>query len=187
MPKLTKIYTKTGDEGMTALGNRQRVRKNALRVDAYGDVDELNSFIGVALSGGLSQRLAKELQAIQNELFHLGADLAFPLNDEAGIEVPRIEERHIEKLESLIDELTDAVGPAENFVMPGGSLGAANLHVARATCRRAERKVVALDEQEAVGAVLLRYLNRLSDALFVMARYENQEKGIVETLWDSHA
>lgn len=187
MPKLTKLYTKTGDEGMTALGNQQRVRKNALRVDAYGDVDELNSVIGVSLASGLSPRLAEELTAIQNELFHLGADLAFPVNDESGFEVPRIEERHIEKLEALIDELNEAVGPADNFVMPGGSLGSANLHVARATCRRAERKVVALDEHEAVGAVLMRYLNRLSDALFVMARYENQEMRVVETLWDSHA
>jgi cob(I)alamin adenosyltransferase len=172
---------------MTALGNRQRVRKNALRVEAYGDVDELNSVLGVALASGLSPTLAEALSLIQNELFHLGADLAFPVNDERGVEVPRIEGRHVEKLEALIDDLTEAVGPAENFVMPGGSAGAAHLHVARATCRRAERKVVALDEIEVVGAELLRYLNRLSDALFAMARYENQEKGVVETLWDSRA
>jgi cob(I)alamin adenosyltransferase len=172
---------------MTALGNRQRVRKNALRVEAYGDVDELNSVLGVALAGGLSPRLGDALMPIQNELFHLGADLAFPINDESGFEVPRIEERHIQNLEALIDSLTDAVGPAENFVMPGGSSGAAHLHVARAICRRAERRVVALDEQEAVGKELLRYLNRLSDALFAMARYENQEKGTAETLWDSRA
>lgn len=187
MPKLTKLYTKTGDEGMTALGNRQKVRKNALRVEAYGDVDELNSVLGVALANGLSPRLAEELSGIQNELFHLGADLAFPINDESGFEVPRIEERHVEKLETLIDDLIEAVGPAENFVIPGGSLGAAHLHVARATCRRAERKVVALDEDEGVGTELLRYLNRLSDALFAMARYENREKRIAETLYDSHS
>ena len=187
MPRLTKLYTKTGDEGMTALGNRQRVRKNALRVEAYGDVDELNSILGLALAGDLSARSAEALSPIQNELFHLGADLAFPINDERGFEVPRIEERHVEKLEARIDAFTNTVGPAENFVMPGGSTGASHLHIARAVCRRAERKVVALDEQEAVGGVLLRYLNRLSDLLFVMARYENQEAGVLETLWDSHA
>lgn len=187
MPRLTKIYTRTGDEGLTALGGGQRLPKDALRVSAYGTVDELNSAIGVALAGGLVDRLAAVLPEIQNELFHLGSDLCFLEEDKAQYPVPQIEERHIQRLEALIDELTAVVGPLENFILPGGSPGAAQLHVARTVCRRAERDVTTLAREEAVGGLVLPYLNRLSDALFVMARYENHERGTAEPLWDSHA
>jgi cob(I)alamin adenosyltransferase len=187
MPRLTKIYTRTGDDGTTLLGSRRRVPKNSLRVQAYGNVDELNSAIGVALAAGLSERLVVVLQDIQNELFHLGSSLAFPLEDRVDIQIPLIESRHVQALEQLIDEMGKIVGPLENFILPGGSLGAAQLHVARTICRRAERSVVALAGEESVGEFSLSYLNRLSDALFVMARYENGDKGIRETLWDTLA
>lgn len=187
MPRLTKIYTRTGDDGTTSLGSKQRVPKESLRVAAYGTVDELNSVIGVALAHGLNGRLQTDLLAVQNELFHLGSDLAFPEEDKAQFAIPQIEERHVVKLEALMDELTKIVGALENFILPGGAVGAANLHVARTVCRRAEREVVALSRVEKVGTFVLPYLNRLSDALFVMARYENHQRGVAEPLWDSRA
>lgn len=187
MPRLTKIYTRQGDEGSTSLGSGQRVAKDSLRVAAYGTVDELNSAIGVALAGGLDARLAEVLPQIQNELFHLGSDLSFLEEDKTRFQIPQIEERHIRQLEALIDEMTAVVGPLANFILPGGSTGAAHLHVARTICRRAERDVTTLAREEAIGGYVLQYLNRLSDALFVMARYENHARGVPEPLWDSHA
>ncbi len=187
MPRLTKLYTRKGDEGTTGLGGGQRVPKDSLRVRAYGTTDELNSAIGVALAHGLSPRLAEILPGIQNELFHLGADLSFLEEDKAKIRVPQIEARHIEKLEQWIDELNAVVGPLENFILPNGSVGAAHLHVARAVCRRAEREAIALAGEEPIGEFVLPYLNRLSDLLFVMARYENRQRGVSEPLWDTRA
>ena len=134
---------------------------------------------------GLSPRLAEYLPIIQNELFHLGSDLCFPEEDKQIYQIPQIESRHVEALETLIDELSEGVGPLENFILPGGSLGSAQLHVARTVCRRAEREVITLRREEPVGPFVVPYLNRLSDALFVMARYENQQRGIPEPLWDS--
>jgi cob(I)alamin adenosyltransferase len=183
MPRLDRIYTRTGDEGMTGLGGGQRVPKDSLRVDTYGTVDELNSQIGVALATGLCARLTEELGLIQNELFDLGSDLATPASSQARHPVPTVETRHIEKLEHLIDELNEVVGPLANFLLPGGSPGAAQLHLARTVCRRAERLATTLARGEAIGPTVLPYLNRLSDALFVMARYENHERGVMEPLW----
>jgi len=183
MPKLDRIYTKTGDAGMTGLGGGQRVPKDSQRVEAYGTVDELNSQIGVALATGLCDRLTTELTVIQNELFDLGADLATPATSQARHPVTTVEARHIEKLERLIDEFNEVVGPLTNFLLPGGSPGAAVLHVARTTCRRAEREATTLSREEAIGPTVLPYLNRLSDALFVMARYENHERDVAEPLW----
>ena len=185
MPKITKIYTRTGDQGQTALGSRERVAKDALRVAAYGDVDELNSVIGVALAMELMPDVEGALRRIQNELFHLGSDLAFPLESE--FRVPRIESRHVEALETLIDEMSVIVGPLENFILPGGRLGAGQLHLARTVCRRAERAVVSLSREETINELALAYLHRLSDALFVMARLENFDRGVPEPLWDSQA
>lgn len=183
VPKLDRIYTKTGDEGMTGLGGGQRVPKDSRRVVTYGTVDELNSLIGVALAGGLCDRLDAELPQIQNELFDLGSDLCWPSEDPRRARIPTVEARHVEKLERLIDEFNDAVGPLTNFLLPGGSPGAAQLHVARTVCRRAEREAVRLGRDEAIGEFVLAYLNRLSDALFVMARYENLQRGVSEPLW----
>ncbi|MDA0244358.1 MAG: cob(I)yrinic acid a,c-diamide adenosyltransferase [Chloroflexi bacterium] len=185
MPRLTKIYTRGGDQGLTALGSGTRVAKDALRVQAYGTADELNSQLGVAVAGGLCERLATLLPTIQNELFHLGSDLCFTEEDKRKYNIPLIEERHVTALEVVIDELTAVVGSLENFILPGGSLGAAQLHVARTICRRAEREVVTLGREEAIGPYVLQYLNRLSDALFVMARYENHMRGMPEPLWNS--
>ena len=185
MPRLTKIYTRTGDEGMTSLGSRTRVPKESLRVAAYGTVDELNSVLGVALAHGLVARLAETLPVIQNELFHLGSDLCFLEEDKETYQIPQMEARHVGRLEEWIDEFTAVTGSLENFILPGGSLGAAQLHVARTVCRRAERLVVTLSRQEAVGEFVIPYLNRLSDALFVMARYENKLRGVAEPLWNS--
>ncbi len=187
MPRLTKIYTRKGDGGDTALGGGQRVSKDSLRVEAYGTVDELNSVIGVALAGGLCVRLTGLLPVIQNELFHLGSDLCFVQEDKVKYALPEIAERHVLVLEGLIDEMTAVVGPLENFILPGGTLGSAQLHVARTVCRRAERIVTTLAKEEAIGAYVLAYLNRLSDALFVMARYENHQRGVAEPLWDTLA
>jgi cob(I)alamin adenosyltransferase len=187
MPRLTKIYTRQGDQGLTSLGSGQRISKDSLRVAAYGTVDELNSVLGVAVASGLTERLAAVLPVIQNELFHLGSDLCFLEEDKQRFQIPQIEQRHVDKLEALIDELTDIVGPLQNFILPGGSIGSAHLHVARTVCRRAERDVIALARAEAVGAYVIRYLNRLSDALFVMARFENHQRGVPEPLWDTLA
>jgi cob(I)alamin adenosyltransferase len=185
MPRLTKIYTKTGDDGTTALGGGERVPKDALRIETYGSVDELNSVLGVALAGGLEPSLAAEVRRIQNELFHLGADLCVPEDDKVRMPVPRIEEKHVQALEFAIDRMSHALGALENFILPGGSAGAAHLHVARTVCRRAERLAVALARAEAVGPFVIAYLNRLSDALFVMARWENKHRGIDDVLWNS--
>jgi cob(I)alamin adenosyltransferase len=188
MPRLTKLYTRTGDDGTTALGTSRRVSKDSLRIQTYGTVDELNSMIGLALAQGLSPRLAGSLPAIQNDLFHLGSDLAYPSEKgDKEVAVPRIEQRHLDNLEKMIDELNELVGPLENFILPGGSVGAAALQLARAICRRAERIAVTLSTQEAVNPLSLAYLNRLSDALFVMGRYENKQAGVDEPTWDSHA
>ena len=187
MPKLTRISTKGGDKGTTSLGSRQRVSKDALRVRAYGAVDELNSQIGLALASGLCDRLVRELTLIQNELFNAGADLSYLEEDKKKMAIPQIESRHEERLSKLGEELEDAVGPLENFILPGGSIGASHLQVSRAICRRAERDVVALSKEEEIGQFVIPYLNRLSDVLFLMARFENQQNGTPEPLWDSLA
>jgi cob(I)alamin adenosyltransferase len=185
MPRITKVYTRTGDDGTTGLGAGQRVPKDSLRVETYGTVDELNSAIGVALAGDLPSALSAALQRIQNELFHLGAELCVAAgNDRPG---PRIEMPHVEALERLMDELSEQLSPLENFVLPGGTAAAANLHLARAICRRAERLAVRLAREEGVAAPALAYLNRLSDALFVMARASNQARGVPDVLWDSRS
>jgi cob(I)alamin adenosyltransferase len=185
MPRLTRIYTRKGDDGTTGLGGGQRVPKDALRVTTYGTVDELNATIGVALANGLVPRLAQALPVVQNELFHLGSDLCFLEHDKVAFRIPQIEARHVAALERLMDELNEVVGPLENFVLPGGAPGAAQLHVARTVCRRAEREAIALAHGETIGPFVIPYLNRLSDALFVMARYENHQRGIAEPLWHS--
>ncbi len=187
MPRITKVYTRTGDDGTTALGSRRRVPKDARRIDAYGTVDELNSHLGMALASGLDATVAGAIREIQNDLFHLGADLCVPEEDKAALPVPRVEPRHIEALEHLMDRLSEALPPLENFVLPGGSPGAAQLHVARSVCRRAERLLIALQREEAVGACTIPYLNRLSDALFVMARHENFRRGLADVCWNSRA
>ena len=186
MPRITRVYTRTGDDGTTGLGVRVRVRKDAARVEAYGAVDELNSALGLAAAARPSRSVGNCLRRVQQELFHLGSDLCVPPDDDAP-PVPRIEQRHVDALEGTIDELQAELEPLANFVLPGGSPAAAALHLARTICRRAERRLVTLAASEPVGAPALTYVNRLSDALFVMARYENQARGEPDVLWDSRA
>ncbi len=187
MPRITKVYTRTGDDGTTGLGTGRRVPKDSPRIEGYGTVDELNSYIGAAIATGIDASLHADLARIQNELFHLGSDLCIPEEDKARLKVPQIEQRHVDALEQLMDRLSTELTPLENFILPGGSPGAAHLHIARTVCRRAERLVIALSRKEAVGPFAVKYLNRLSDALFVTARYENKAKGVPDITWDSRA
>jgi len=184
MVRLTKIYTKTGDDGTTALASGERRNKNDLRIEAYGTVDEINSAIGVArlhTSGAVDTMLA----AIQNDLFDLGADLATPAPP-AGQTLPyeplRITEAQVSRLERDIDALNAELRPLNSFVLPGGAPPSAYLHVARTIARRAERILVSLMACESISAPALKYLNRLSDFLFVAARYLN-DKGARDVLW----
>jgi cob(I)alamin adenosyltransferase len=187
MPRITKVTTRTGDRGETSLAGGRRVPKDSPRTTAFGTVDELNAAVGTALAAGLDPKLEAMLGRIQNELFHLGADLCTPEADKAEAAGPRIEPRHLLGLEADQADLQESLPPLANFVLPGGTAGAAHLHLARTICRRAERLVVTLAREEAVGPEVLPYLNRLSDLLFVMSRYENVSKGVPEPVWDSRA
>ncbi len=175
-----KIYTKTGDDGSTALFSGGRVSKTHLRVEAYGTVDELNTVLGVARAH--QAHSDAWLAQIQRHLFHLGADLATP-QDARSDWVVRVDAAQVGWLEAMIDQMTDELPPLTSFILPGGTLAAAHLHVARTVCRRAERLAVALAAQEPVGDHVLPYLNRLSDGLFTMARWENFKSGSAEELW----
>ena len=175
--RITKVYTKTGDEGLTSLVGGMRVSKASSRVDAYGDVDELNAALGLARRLVRNSRVNNILEAVQKDLFIVGAELASP----PGLEVPRVQEDRIKALESAIDEFLLDLEPLKEFILPGGNAGGANLHFARTVARRAERKIVKLMEEEEVRKEVLVYMNRLSDLLFVMARIENRESEFSET------
>jgi cob(I)alamin adenosyltransferase len=177
-----KIYTKTGDNGTTSLFSGGRVRKDHLRVEAYGTVDELNSILGVVLAHQPSAQGTAWLLEVQSQLFRLGSDLATPLDAKADWLV-RIQAENIAWLENTIDTMTTTLEPLKNFILPGGCLASAHLHVARTVCRRAERIVVGLADVEAIGEHALPYLNRLSDWLFTLARYENAQAHVEETKW----
>ncbi|MBO9532324.1 MAG: cob(I)yrinic acid a,c-diamide adenosyltransferase [Solirubrobacteraceae bacterium] len=178
---LTRIYTKTGDEGQTHLGDMSRVSKTHPRIEAYGDVDELNSHLGVVVAtGGLDERIAAILQRVQNDLFDVGADLAVPADagpTKAG-ERLRVAPEQITWLEAQCDELNEALEPLRSFLLPGGTVPAAQLHVARTICRRAERRVLLVEDHTPETR---HYLNRLSDLLFILARTANV--GHDEPLW----
>jgi len=177
-----KIYTKTGDAGETSLFGGTRVSKADPRVAAYGDVDELNAQIGVARASATDTDIAAELLQLQRDLFALGAQLADP-NQKIASNVSKavLRDADVLRLEQLIDRLESELSPLRHFILAGGNACGAALHVARAVCRRAERGIVALDP--AVDPVLLKYINRLSDLLFVLARTANQRGGAVETPW----
>lgn len=177
-----KIYTRTGDDGTTMLFSGGRVRKDHLRVEAYGTVDELNSQLGVVRAMQPHEKVTAWLIDVQNQLFRLGADLATPMDAKADW-VVRLDESPIKALEEAIDAMSADLPELTNFILPGGTPAAAHLHVARTVCRRAERQVVRLAEAEAINPVAQTYLNRLSDWLFVLARYENHLAGEPESKW----
>lgn len=178
-----KIYTKKGDKGTTSLFGGASIGKNSLRIKAYGTVDELNSILGIVLTYSLSGRGEAILKELQNQLFVLGADLATLPSKKTKIN--RIGSREITQLENWIDELDEKLPALTAFILPGGAPAGATLHQARTVCRRAERHTVALKLENPVSDEIIIYLNRLSDLLFVMARYENQEAGEKETQWKS--
>ena len=182
---MKKIYTRTGDDGTTSLFGGERVGKGNARIDAYGTVDEANSFVGLArthLTGEPgADRLDDVLQEVQETLFILGADLATP--SDAKPVVPRITASHIEDIEERIDSFDAELPPIKNFVLPGGTPAAATLHTARTTCRRAERLVVQASASTPVNKEAMAYLNRLSDLLFVLARWANRQAGVREDVW----
>ena len=185
MVVLNKIYTRTGDKGDTALGNGARVPKYADRVDAYGTVDELNSFLGVARLAAGDTDLDRLLSLIQNDLFDLGADLCRPeMDKDAEAEYPplRMVAAQVDRLEAEIDTMNADLQPLRSFILPGGSALAAHLHVCRTVSRRAERAAVELAAQDAVNPEAVRYLNRLSDWFFVAARVANAN-GADDVLW----
>ena len=178
-----KIYTKTGDAGETGLFGGARVSKAAGRVETYGEVDELNSAIGVARASGLAPSVDAILGRVQSELFDLGAELATTPGKEHNLTTPRIDEARVEALEHAIDEHEAPLAPLKNFVLPGGAPQAAHLHLARCICRRAERHLVALAADETLRPELLRYLNRLSDLLFTLARFQNHQANLPDVPW----
>ncbi len=174
--RLSKIYTRTGDDGSTGLGDGSRTGKDSPRIEAIGAVDELNSHLGLLLAEDLPPAVHQCLTRVQHELFDLGAELSVPGRATLG-------EAQVARLEQALDQLNAPLPPLREFILPGGSRQAGLCHVARAVCRRAERRVVSLHRAEEVAAPVRRYLNRLSDLLFVMCRTINQHLGHGDVLW----
>jgi len=187
---LSRIYTKTGDKGQTALVGGKMVSKDSPRIEAYGTIDELNAILGLVRKANRDEagpdsakaRIDAILQRAQNELFNLGSLLA-TLPEDLSDQQPRIEARHVEALEHDIDELNEHLPPLRSFTLPGGGWVSSYLHLARTVCRRAERVIVSLAAQEPVDAECVRYVNRLSDALYAIGRWNVRERGETEPLW----
>jgi cob(I)alamin adenosyltransferase len=187
---MSRLYTRTGDTGETGLFGGERVPKDHLRIEAVGAVDELNSALGVALSHLEELDLRELLRKAQNQLFNVGADLSTPGTDDetrGAVTVHRIGTEEAAALEPHIDRLEGEVPPLSEFILPGGARPAAHLHLARAICRRAERRVVTLSHHEEVNPAIIAYLNRLSDLLFAVARAANMRSHVLDTFWEKHA
>lgn len=179
--RLSKIYTRTGDDGTTGLGDGSRINKDSLRVEAMGDVDELNSVIGIMMTESMPDSLGVTLMQIQHDLFNVGGEICIP-----GYVI--LQQSRIDDLEQVIDALNENLAPLKEFILPGGTKAAAYCHLARTVCRRAERKLVELHRNEKVTDISLQYLNRLSDLLFVLCRTINKEAGVSDVLWkNEHA
>jgi cob(I)alamin adenosyltransferase len=178
--RLTRIYTRAGDRGETSLGDGSRVPKLDCRIGAFGSVDELNSQLGFVLAGDVPDRLRRWLEQVQNDLFDVGADLSVPFGVTDRL---RVTQEAVDELERLCDELNADLPELRSFVLPGGTDAAARLHVARTICRRAEREALAADGEYGINPLVLAYLNRLSDFLFIAARAANAEAGEAEPLW----
>ena len=179
MVKLDKIYTKGGDKGLTSLGNGERVEKYNLRVNTYGEIDEANALIGISILYS-SKKTVERLKVIQNDLFDIGGDLCVP--DTSKKKKLRVSEEQIEYLEREIDEMNKNLEALSSFVLPGGTKGSAYLHLARCVVRRSERSISLLANKECISEIIIKYINRLSDFLFVASRYENREYG--DVLWE---
>jgi cob(I)alamin adenosyltransferase len=178
--RISKVYTKAGDGGETALVGGARVSKASARVEAYGDVDELNSVIGLARAHLEDLQVDEVLSLLQNDLFTVGGDLASP----ADIQVPRIEASFVRTLEETADRFLTQLEPLKEFILPGGSAAGATLHLARTVARRAERRTVSLAQTEEINSLVIVYLNRLSDLLFILARVVNQREAVPEKMTD---
>lgn len=174
--RLSKIYTRTGDSGTTGLGDGTRVNKDSLRVDAMGDVDELNAVIGILLTEPLADIITKTLTRVQHDLFDLGGEICIPGH-------VMVKAERVTTLEEVLDQLNDPLEPLKEFILPGGTRAAAYCHLARTVCRRAERQLTRLNREESVTPVSLQYLNRLSDLLFVLCRVLNRDAGCPDVLW----
>ena len=185
MVTLNRIYTRTGDDGTTGLVGGSRIKKNAIRVSAYGDIDELNSHVGLCVTlctESSLEPLREKLSIIQNELFDIGSELACPVGAENAA-IPTTTSTQVDRLEGWIDELNTTLPALQSFVLPGGTLLNAHIHIARAVCRRSERTVLELHESEPINEHTRHYLNRLSDLLFVMSRSAAALAGCKEFLW----
>lgn len=181
--RITRVYTRTGDQGDTGLGGGQRVPKDDARIEAFGTVDELNSAVGVALTAVGDPGVRETLEAIQHQLFDLGGDLCLREEDKARFGMPPFPAERVVWLEQVLDRAGEELAPLEEFVLPGGEPGAAHLHLARTIARRAERRVIALSRLEPISPQVVPYLNRLSDALFSLARLVNHRAGRGDVLW----
>ncbi len=179
-----KIYTKTGDTGQSSLYGGKRVSKDDIRLEAYGTIDELNSTLGLVISGLETKELENDLRNIQSDLFRLGSELAVPAGQTITGFTPLDNTRTI-WLEQAMDKMSDTLPPLKSFILPGGTKLAAYLHLARTVCRRAERRVVNLASQETIRPEIITYLNRLADYLFVLARFANTQTGVVDIPWQS--
>jgi len=178
--RLSKIYTRTGDKGTTGLGDGTRVDKDSLRVEAMGEVDELNAIVGILLTEPLAEPIRTALTRVQHDLFDLGGELCIPGHS-------MLKPGRIADMEQTLDLLNDPLPPLKEFILPGGSRGGAYCHLARTVCRRAERKVIRLAREEQVSEAALQYLNRLSDLLFVMCRVINRDAGYADVLWKNES
>jgi len=179
-----KIYTKTGDKGETGLFGGERVSKASLRLAAYGTIDELNSFIGYAITEVIDVSVKENLSKIQNYLFTVGSDLATPESEKATkLNIQRTPETFYKEIEKMIDKYDAQLEELRNFILPGGSKSSALLHVCRTVCRRAEREVVALKSSVTIGDNIIIFLNRLSDLFFVLSRFENKVSNHPDTIW----
>ncbi len=183
MPRLTTIYTRKGDQGHTQLGGGQVVTKDDIRIATLGDLDELNALLGVLRTMTLPPPLDSHIARIQNELFDLGAEICFQPADLDQIRIPQLQQKHVQWLENTINDVAPDVGTLDNFILPGGIQTAAHLHWARTVCRRAERNLVRLYHLEGGRELPLRYINRLSDALFMWARWANWTAHTSDVLW----
>ena len=174
--RLSRIYTRTGDDGTTGLGDGTRTNKDSLRVEAMGDVDELNAIIGLILTEPVSATIRDTLTWVQHDLFNIGGEICIPNH-------VMLEPNCVNALEDILDTLNDELEPLKEFILPGGSRVASYCHLARTVCRRAERQMIALSRAEPVTAESLKYINRLSDLIFVMCRVTNKQSGYADVLW----